>query len=298
MRRRLTRREKNKRNKQIIMVSSICLLVVMVSGYAAFQTNLSITAKGNIKCSGTVAKELLLKNVVETGDGLYKDIYEEGKYTYKGANPNNYITFNNELWRIISIEEDGTIKIMRNGSIGSQPWDSSNSNNWTRPATLNTYLNGKYYDGIDSSIKNYIVSHSWGIGAVTYYNNDLAYQISDENGTIWIGNVGLITVSEYLRANTNIEQCGTLSLNNDNYNTCKTTNWMHNFLSTYDDHMWTISPSANYPYFMFSVYLSGIVNDYSVNANGNYDVVPVLHLISDIALCGSGTEQDSFQIMN
>ena len=35
--------------------------------------------------------------VVTTGDGLYKDEYEEGKYTYKGANPNNYITFNNEM---------------------------------------------------------------------------------------------------------------------------------------------------------------------------------------------------------
>ena len=49
MRRRLTRREKNKRSKQIIMVSTICLLVVMVSGYAAFQTNLTLKAKGNIK---------------------------------------------------------------------------------------------------------------------------------------------------------------------------------------------------------------------------------------------------------
>ena len=49
MRRRLTRRQKNKRNKQIIMVSTICLLIVMGVGYAAFQTNLSIIAKGNIK---------------------------------------------------------------------------------------------------------------------------------------------------------------------------------------------------------------------------------------------------------
>ena len=49
MRRRLTKRAKNKRSKQIIIISTICLLIVMVSGYAAFQTNLSITAKGNIK---------------------------------------------------------------------------------------------------------------------------------------------------------------------------------------------------------------------------------------------------------
>ena len=30
---------------------------------------------------------------------------------------------------------------MRNNSIGNQTWNSSNSNNWARPASLNTYLN-------------------------------------------------------------------------------------------------------------------------------------------------------------
>ena len=33
---------------------------------------------------------------VTSGNGLYEDEYEEGKYTYKGANPNNYVTFNND----------------------------------------------------------------------------------------------------------------------------------------------------------------------------------------------------------
>ena len=73
--------------------------------------------------------------------GLTKDPYE-CRYFFKGANPNNYITFNDEKanWRIISVECDGTIKIMKINSIGSQVWDSTN-NNWARPADLNTYLN-------------------------------------------------------------------------------------------------------------------------------------------------------------
>ena len=53
-------------------------------------------------------------DIVTSGDGLYKDEYEDGRYLYRGANPNNYIKFNNELWRIISLEKDGTIKIRRN----------------------------------------------------------------------------------------------------------------------------------------------------------------------------------------
>ena len=72
----------------------------MTVGYAAFQTNINITAKGNILEKGITINDLK-KLTVTSGDGLYKDTYETGRYVYKGANPNNYITFNNELWRII-----------------------------------------------------------------------------------------------------------------------------------------------------------------------------------------------------
>ena len=40
--------------------------------------------------------------VVTSGDGLYEDQYETGRYIYRGSEPNNYIQFNNELWRIVA----------------------------------------------------------------------------------------------------------------------------------------------------------------------------------------------------
>ena len=58
-------------------------------------------------------------NAVTEGDGLYEDEYEDGRYIYRGTNPNNYIWFNNEMWRIIAKEKDGTYKIIRNESIGN-----------------------------------------------------------------------------------------------------------------------------------------------------------------------------------
>ena len=51
--------------------------------------------------------------VVTSGDGLYEDQYEDGRYIYRGSNPDNYIQFNNELWRIVAKETDGTYKIVR-----------------------------------------------------------------------------------------------------------------------------------------------------------------------------------------
>ena len=79
-------------------------------------------------------------------------------YRYIGADPNNYVEFNDELWRIIGVftVDDGTgnieerLKIIRNESIGEYSWDNKDTstgaetdfgkNNWT-DARLNYLLN-------------------------------------------------------------------------------------------------------------------------------------------------------------
>ena len=86
-------------------------------------------------------------------------------YRYQGIEPNNYIMFNNELWRIIGVFEteydangDGTadntdnlVKIIRDESIGALQWHGSNSNNW-KNASLQKLLNGAYFNhSVDTS---------------------------------------------------------------------------------------------------------------------------------------------------
>ena len=127
MRKRLTRKEKRNRNKKIVITGVICLLFCLCVGYAAFNTELSIRAKGNIKESENCEFGGIKVNTVTDGDGLYKDTYEEGKCTYKGTNPNNYIIFNNEMWRIISTEQDGTIKIIRDKITYERVFDEANN---------------------------------------------------------------------------------------------------------------------------------------------------------------------------
>ena len=85
-----------------------------------------------------------------------------GNYRYYGANPNNYVYFNEELWRIIGVfydVDDGTgkkekrLKLIRNESIGDCSWDSSAStvnsgqgvNDWSK-SDLMTELNDLYYN--------------------------------------------------------------------------------------------------------------------------------------------------------
>ena len=303
MRRRLTRREKNKRNKQIIMVSSICLLVVMVSGYAAFQTNLSITAKGNIKQKKAADMLRELCNT-ESGDGLYKDIYEDGKCTYKGTDPNNYITFNNEIWRIVSVNNDKTIKIIKQYGI-QYKWDSSESNNWDRPSDIKTYLNGEYLVTINTN-QDKIVSHTWNIGPVINKNNNLIDQINDENKVqSQLAYIGLITASEYLRANSNMEQCENFALNNTNHNICSTTNWIFppTRSSNYMELITPVYNSSNLIYIVDLMSPGGSIQSNTiltgpVSLNIGEAIFPVIYLSQDITLSGSGTSQDPYIITN
>ena len=225
--------------------------------------------------------------IVTSGDGLYKDEYED-RYFYKGANPNNYITFNNETWRIISIENDDTIKVMRNESIGDIEWDSSITNNWAYPASLNTYLNGTYYNGLNATIQSQIVSKDWSIGSVTQRNNDLADQINDENSVKWNGKVALATASEYIRSNSNKSNCGTYYESNHNYNSCKSTTWMQNRTN-----WWILSPTNGIASVMF---FDGSFGDSNAFYLSNA-VRPAVYLSSKVKITdGTGTSTDPYQI--
>ena len=93
--------------------------------------------------------QLIMNNVgTIQGDG---QIVNENGYRYEGKNPNNYVLFNGELWRIIGVFDSNThgktgqnlTKIIREESIGGYAWHKSNTNDWT-VSSLNTILNTYY----------------------------------------------------------------------------------------------------------------------------------------------------------
>ena len=266
---------------------------------------------------------------VESGDGLYEDEYEEGRYVYRGANPNNYIEFNNELWRIISKETDGTYKILRNevlpeqkafdsqgarttgycsnSSFGCNAWSStanmvgspSEFSNGKYTGTVDadsemlTYLNGEYLNSITAN-KDKIVSHNYNIGAVksSSSNVDLATQIEGEKAYQWNGNVGLINETDYLNANSNQSLCSSVMGFNSNLETCVATDWMY-IPGTY---WWSLSPIADYSDSVWFVYYVG--NLYNHYADYSYGVRPAVYLTSSLSLSGSGTQSDPFTIVS
>ena len=136
-----------------------------------------------------------ISNLLEyDGEGLKKDNTPDQNIRYYGANPNNYVSFNNELWRIIGVFGNN-VKLIRNEKLGELSWDSSEAsvnggygvNEWSQ-ADLKNYLNTMYYGGtsvtcyggqnnqtttcptntIDETSKSLIDYHTWNTGAPNY----------------------------------------------------------------------------------------------------------------------------------
>ena len=106
----------------------------------------------------------------------------------------------------------------------------------------------------------------------------------------WNGNIGLISVSDYLRANANMEQCGILKLIGDNMETCKTTNYIMPSLIN----MWFISPEADNVNSGFILNNVGNISTAAMVSGGG--IHPALYLKSDITLSGSGTSDNPYTI--
>ena len=97
----------------------------------------------NNQVISTVKGNCPTEKLVTTGDGLYKSNTEPGRLIYRGANPNNRIFLkedgtNNTLYRIVSYETDGTIKVVRGEKLSTNmSWDEANARK--SDGTNNTY---------------------------------------------------------------------------------------------------------------------------------------------------------------
>ena len=104
--------------------------------------------------------------------------------------------------------------------------------------------------------------------------------------------MGLISASDYINENSNIETCGTFSKNDSNSSTCITTNWM--YMSGTD--WWTLSPDAGRSDFVWKVSRDGTLS--GENALITLGFSPTLYLTSSLSLSGSGTQSDPFTIVS
>ena len=174
-------------------------------------------------------------------NGLKKDNTEDQNIRYYGSNPNNYVSFNNELWRIIGVFGNN-VKLVRSEKLGNLSWDSSESsvnngwgvNEWSQ-SDLKNYLNTMYYGGtevtcygrnnnstttcptnkLDDASKTLIDNHLWNTGAIDVTDTTIVNQETFALNTVPFYNAE--------RGSVNGKICS--SGNNCNDTVTRTTKW-------------------------------------------------------------------------
>ena len=319
---------------------TIVLIILVCVGYSSYAL-FSFTKTSNNVIEGTVGE--LKKSGADTlikltnnkdNSGLYTITHPADntlqigatesvtEYRYRGASPKNYVTFNNETWRIIGVfpTDDGTgnienrIKLIKDQSIGNKYWNTSDSNNWARPATLNTELNTTYLNSLDSTAQSMIGQAKYYLGGKTpTYNNGFtdtplqfySYERKTKNTTSnefyygtnpnsWVGKLGLMYLSDYGYASSNCENKKIYDSNSssNDIRACNGTNWLYNIKAN----EWLLPQYARFSDGAFNVVSDGYVSYDNVSYSQN-GVRPVLYLISSAQIIGgNGTSSSPYTL--
>ena len=228
------------------------------------------------------------------------------EYRYYGANPNNYITFNNELWRIIGVSDvhqeetstktDKRIKIIKDDYLKDIP--KYTNNNFIN-SNINNYLNEDYYKTLTTRSRSFMDKAIYYLGGIdsNYYPSDSytmerGFKVFKCDSESCGGTreskintfVGLMYASDYLYA-TDLSKCF-FDASMYSYDDCYSNNWLNKSPEL------TMTPSFNNP-----------LDTYAINENkllpvrNSLKIRPVLYLKRNIALLsGNGTKEKPYTI--
>ena len=325
----------NKILKTSIVTVSILTVIncigILGSSHALFEKSIDSKNKINFKVVNYANPGVTTASIANLAKkdktNLTYDETTNNNLRYIGKDPNNYVRFNNELWRIVgsfaNISNGTTsskrIKLVKNGyAYTGTAFDINNVNDYST-STLKTTLNGTYYNGLTTDAKNMIDNAVWNIGgfvptwnastspnAANFYAAERSSTVYSGHATTWTGKVGLMYPSDYLYATSGSSSVSrTTCLSTSAYST--NSNWynssggpcaQNDYLFDSSHWQWTISPYLGYSGGVFFVYIYGHVHDHgALNTFSNGGVRPAVFLKSSISISGgSGTASDPYTL--
>lgn len=236
--------------------------------------------------------DVLKKNnkIAQTGDGLYE---MNNELVYRGQNPNNYVKFNDEIWRIVKIDENNSIRLI----ITELEEDDELYDIWDD--RYNTEKESKY------GINNFALSRALILTKDLYnkkyqqYQNllskyDLCYGKRADDNTTKNGSlecneiltneyIGILPLYDYLNAS--LDGLCTTSVSKECQN--------YNYLVNDDFSWWTMTGNLKSTYHVYSIsYRGEVESDYASDRNM---IRYVIALNSDVLYAsGDGTYENPY----
>ncbi len=142
----------------------------------------------------TLAQVVIARNDVMNENRLYEN--EDGSYIYKGKIDNNYCLFENNLYRIISIDKDENIRMVSENNLTnftmseSNTFSSSSLYRWLNPTEEDSY-SGIFYNTITN--KTYLKKTTTNYKIV----DDIKDYLSSEQD---LADVTILSLEDYINA--------------------------------------------------------------------------------------------------
>ena len=248
----------------------------------------------NLECKKYKTNSLmnsLMESLVSGGEGLYKT---DNGYIFKGEEPNNYINFFGKLYRIVSVNENGVVKLLKAESESIERyWDikynvdtgSSTGKNIYQDSEMYKYLIDIYNDPkkISDSAKEHIVSKDICVGSRDI--NNISFDNNSECSTLLENQViSLLNVTDYANASLDPDCLDITS------KSCRNYNYMKNlFLDS-----WTMTAVSNNSYEVYYIY-NGIIDYQEANKYSSYSIVIYIDG-NEIIDSGDGSEKAPYVI--
>ncbi len=246
--------------------------VIIYKAYENTYNYVPILNCGNKHESRTLSSIIIEENETTEGSGLYQRV--DGKfvtnvndlnmgtssdfeYVFRGDDVNNFVKIDDNLWRIVAIDNSENIMLIFSGSLkGSYAWDAKYNNDTNKFQGINTYeANGlqsdiyaviqPIYSGDSSDIKlmdkekfsektKYLMtSMDLCIGKRSTTDSDISGKTECKT-ILYDQHVGLLPAYYYMSASLDPLCTSIVSKNCGNYN----------YLSDFDDYWWLLTANS------------------------------------------------------
>ena len=236
-------------------------------------------------------KDYLLKDVTDNGSGLYK-VGDE--YIFKGNKVNNYLSFYGTIYRIIKIDANDNLKLIKEKAQDmSFNWDNKYNINKNAYTGINNYKDSVIIDRLLYDYKNdktmnddtrgKMLPHSVCIGKRSI--NDLNLGVTKECSDVLDNQlISLPSITDFTQASydANCKKLGDMSCTN------------YNYFANFMDYSWTVDTVSEDDSVAYLINSIGVELEEASTYQRYHWVIYIDS--EELYMSGSGTEKDPYII--
>lgn len=267
------------------------VLVMNNGGYYLYLPSLECTEYKTEHLAAKIIDEQLVANSTNPYEsGLY-EVNDE--LIFKGKNVNNYVQFGGLVWRIVKIDANGNLRLIKNSPERSKKmWDNKYNVELKKSYGINDYEHSNLvevlntsYEEVSEKNKVHIIPHEVCVGKRAKNNREISYDV-DCAETIDGQYISVVNTLDFPMASLD-ENCTSVGAG-----ACTNYNYLHGVIST----SWTSIATSDNTYEVFNT------------SGGYYNVLPAKNTLhynwiiyvsgQEPYISGTGTQEDPYVIGN